>query len=80
MSEKSILIQELETLQAKAEKELASLTVEADLAKWKTEYLGKSSPVMQIFKRLPEAGKDERAQIGQFANQVKISPGAELMN
>ena len=47
MSEKSVLIQELETLQAKAEKELASLTVEADLAKWKTEYLGKSSPVMQ---------------------------------
>jgi len=73
MSEKSILIQELETLQAKAEKELASLTVEADLAKWKTEYLGKSSPVMQIFKRLPEAGKDERAQIGQFANQVKTA-------
>ena len=28
---------------------------------------------MQIFKRLPEAGKDERAQIGQFANQVKTA-------
>ena len=73
MSEKNILIQELEAQQAKAEGELASLTGEGALAKWKTDYLGKSSPVMQIFKRLPEAGQEERAQIGQFANQVKTA-------
>ncbi len=71
MSEKSVLVQELETLLTNAEAELDSLKSAEDLAKWKTEYLGKSSPVMQIFKRLPEAGKEERAEIGHFANQVK---------
>ena len=73
MSEKNTLIQELETLQTKAEAKLASLSGGVALAKWKTEYLGKASPVMQVFKRLPEAGKEERALIGQFANQVKSS-------
>jgi phenylalanyl-tRNA synthetase alpha chain len=71
MSENQSLIAELEALQVKAEADLAALGGEAELAKWKTEYLGKSSPVMQIFKRLPEASQDERASIGQFANQVK---------
>lgn len=73
MSEKNMLVQELETLKAKAEAELVSLTGEGELAKWKTEYLGKNSPVMQVFKRLAEAGKDERARIGQFANQIKTA-------
>jgi len=73
MSEKNTMIQELETLQAKAEAKLAYLSDETALVKWKTEYLGKASPVMQVFKRLPEAGKEERALIGKFANQVKSS-------
>lgn len=71
MSEKSSLITELETLQKQAEQELAGLENESDLGNWRTQYLGRSAMVMQIFKRLSEAPQEERPRIGQFANQVK---------
>ena len=71
MSEKTNLIGELEALQRKAKKELAALENPAALQAWKRTYLGRSSPVMQIFKRLPEAPKEERPKIGQFANKIK---------
>lgn len=65
------LIKELEAFQRKAEGELAALESPEALQKWKSTFLGRSSAMMQIFKRLPEAPQDERAKIGQFANQVK---------
>jgi len=71
MSEKSPLVIELETLQQQAQAELAALKSESELQSWKTRYLGRSATVMQIFKRLPEAAPEQRAAIGQFANQVK---------
>ncbi|MDK2982279.1 MAG: phenylalanyl-tRNA synthetase alpha chain [Chloroflexota bacterium] len=71
MSEKSSLISELEALQAEAEQELAGLTSESDLQNWRSQFLGRSAMVIQIFRRLPEAPKEERPAIGQFANQVK---------
>lgn len=73
MSEKSQLMTELESLQQQAVQELASLKDESVLQNWKSKYLGRSAKVMQIFKRLPEAPKEERAAIGQFANQVKTA-------
>jgi phenylalanyl-tRNA synthetase alpha chain len=78
MSEKSPLIIELETLQKQAEQALAGLKSESDLQSWRTQYLGRSAMVMQIFRRLPEAPKDERPGIGQFANQVKNALEAQL--
>ncbi len=78
MSENSQLIKELEELQRRAENELASLQNEQDLQKWRSHYLGRSADVMQIFKRLPEAPKEERPHIGQFANQVKSTLEAKL--
>ena len=71
MSEKSQLITELEELQQQVEQELAGLQNLSDLQAWRSQYLGRSAMVMQIFKRLPEAPKEERPRIGQFANQVK---------
>jgi phenylalanyl-tRNA synthetase alpha chain len=78
MSENSQLIKELEELQLQAEKELAGLQGEDDLQKWRSLYLGRSAKVMQIFKRLPEAPKEDRPRIGQFANQVKSALEAQL--
>jgi phenylalanyl-tRNA synthetase alpha chain len=78
MSEKSQLITELESLQQQAEKELAGLNNEDALQKWHTQYLGRSAMVMQIFKRLAEASKEERPLIGQFANQVKDALETQL--
>jgi phenylalanyl-tRNA synthetase alpha chain len=71
MSEKKDLLQELEALHAQAEQALGALADEAGLAGWKSEYLGKASPVTQIFKRMGEAQPEERGRIGQAANQVK---------
>jgi len=71
MAEKPGLIQELEDLQMKAEQELQNISEAAALQAWKTQYLSRSSVVMAFFKRLPEAPKEERPVIGQFANQVK---------
>ena len=73
MSEKSQLITELETIQQQAEQELANTQNEKSLQNWRSQYLGRSAKVMQIFKRLPEAPKEERANIGQFANKVKTA-------
>ena len=52
---------------------MAGLQSESDLQAWRSQYLGRSAMVMQIFKRLPEAPKEERPRIGQFANQVKTN-------
>jgi len=71
MSEKSGLIQELEALQKKAESELKGVQDVVSLQSWRATFLSRSSDVMAIFKRLPEAPKEERPKIGQFANQVK---------
>jgi phenylalanyl-tRNA synthetase alpha chain len=71
MSENKSLLEELEALRAQAERSLNELADEAGLAGWKSEYLGKASPVTQIFKRMGEAPPEERGRIGQAANQVK---------
>lgn len=71
MSEKLGLINELKALQKKAESELENIQDIAALQSWKGAYLSRSSEVMTFFKRLQEAPKEERPQIGQFANQVK---------
>jgi len=71
MSEEADLIQELEKIKEKALDLLSGFRSEEDLQEWKSAYLGKSSPVMQVFKRLPEAPKEDRPKIGQYANEVK---------
>jgi len=78
MSEKSGLIQELEALQKKAEAELKGIQDTATLQSWRATFLSRSSDVMAIFKRLPEAPKEERPEIGQFANQVKSALEAQF--
>ncbi|MCD6356208.1 MAG: phenylalanine--tRNA ligase subunit alpha [Anaerolineaceae bacterium] len=78
MSEKSELINELKILQKKAESELEILIDKDALQTWKTKYLSHSSVVMAFFKRLPEAPKEDRPIIGQFANQVKSTLEAQF--
>ena len=78
MSEKSGLIQELEALQKKAESELKGIQDAVALQSWRATFLSRSSDVMTIFKRLPEAPKEDRPKIGQFANQVKAALEAQF--
>ena len=80
MSEKSKLIQELEALQKKAESDLIGIQDADSLEKWRSTYLSRSSEVMSFFKRLPEAPKEERPMIGQFANQIKSELETQFEN
>jgi len=73
MSEKITLVEELKILQDQALSKLSDLKDEKEIQAWKAAYLSRSSDVMGIFKRLPEAPPADRPNIGQFANQVKTS-------
>jgi phenylalanyl-tRNA synthetase alpha chain len=72
MTDNDILL-ELEELKRASLAELASVQDEAGLQAWKVASLGRSAPVMLVFSRLPQFSKELRPQIGQHANQVKIS-------
>ena len=80
MSEKSGLIQELKALKEKAELELKEAQDADSLQNWHAAYLSRSSKVMAFFKRLPEAPKEERPGIGQFANQIKAALENQFKN
>lgn len=67
------VLQELEQLQSAALEGLASIQDEPALQAWRVANLGRSAPVMQVFTRLPQFSKELRPQIGQRANQVKLS-------
>jgi phenylalanyl-tRNA synthetase alpha chain len=65
------LIAELEKIKELALEALEQANDEASLTLWKTSHLGRSAPVMQAFSRLAQVEKDQRASVGQKANQVK---------
>ncbi|MCE1253616.1 MAG: phenylalanine--tRNA ligase subunit alpha [Anaerolineae bacterium] len=71
MTDDNNLLRQLETIQADALKALETAADESSLQTWRTAYLGRSAPVMNIFSRLGEVSKEERPIIGQRANQVK---------
>ena len=67
------LLQQLADFKKEALTALEQIQDEAGLAKWKTNSLGKSAFVMQIFSRMGEAKKEDRPAIGNAANQVRVS-------
>jgi phenylalanyl-tRNA synthetase alpha chain len=72
MTDNNILL-ELEELKRASLADLDKVQDEAALQAWKVTNLGRSAPVMLVFSRLPQFAKELRPQIGQQANQVKIS-------
>jgi phenylalanyl-tRNA synthetase alpha chain len=71
MTDKPIQPADLDALKGEALEALGRLSAEADLAAWKTRFLGRNSPVMQAFARLPGLPADIRPEMGRKANQVK---------
>jgi phenylalanyl-tRNA synthetase alpha chain len=65
------VLQQLAEIQSAALAQLEQVADEAALQAWKVAHLGRSSPVMLVFQRLPQYPKEERPAIGQRANQVK---------
>jgi phenylalanyl-tRNA synthetase alpha chain len=78
MSEERFTMTELDTIQQMALAALAGVEDEAALQAWRTANTGRSAAVMQIFSRLPQFPKEDRPQIGQRANQVKLALEAAL--
>ena len=70
MADNDLLIQ-LEEIQGKGLEALTGVTDEATLNIWKTAFLGRSAPVMQVFSRLAEVSKEQRPLVGQAANRIK---------
>jgi phenylalanyl-tRNA synthetase alpha chain len=66
-------VKQLEDIQARALADLSAVSNEASLEIWRVANLGRSSEVMLVFSRLSQFPKELRPQIGQAANQVKVS-------
>ena len=43
------------------------------LEAWRVAYVGRSSPLMQVFSELGKLSKEERPQVGAAANRVKVA-------
>lgn len=78
MPEELDLLQQLEDIQSKALAALEQVQDEAGVNNWRSTYLGRTAPVMQVFTQLGKAPKELRPQIGQSANQVKQALEAAL--
>ncbi len=63
--------QELETLAAKAETELAGLDGSADLEAWRVRYLGRKGDLTGILRGLANVPIEERKSLGARANEIK---------
>jgi phenylalanyl-tRNA synthetase alpha chain len=73
MTEQVNLFDQLDEIQRSALDALVQVRDDYSLQAWRTSYLGRSAPVMQVFSRLGQAPKELRPQIGQRANQVKVT-------
>ncbi len=78
MSEKPIILDQLEQAREKALALLSEIQDEEPLQAWRREYLGKSSVVMTAFSSIGQQSKEFRPLVGQAANQVKQALEAAL--
>ncbi|MEW6717815.1 MAG: phenylalanine--tRNA ligase subunit alpha [Chloroflexota bacterium] len=61
----------LDQIKQEALNDLESVEDETDLEHWRVRYLGRNSPLMQVFGNIRQLSKEERSSVGQHANQVK---------
>ena len=72
------MIEKLEEIKSDGLKALEGVTNEGELDHWRVKHLGRSSPIMEVFKRMGGIAKEERGQVGRMANQIKNSLEAAL--
>ena len=65
------MLNKLKEIEQTALDALESVKDQAALDAWRVAYLGRSSPVMQVFSGLGGLSKEERPVVGQAANKVK---------
>lgn len=71
MAEEGNILEELDRIRQVGLDALGTVQDEAGLQAWRTAHLGRSSPVMLVFTRLGQIGKELRPAVGQKANEVK---------
>jgi len=67
------MLDKLKEIEKSALVALQSVKDQAALEAWRVTYLGRSSPVMQVFSGLGGLSKEERPAVGQAANKVKMA-------
>jgi phenylalanyl-tRNA synthetase alpha chain len=65
------MLPQLNDIEQFAISSLREVQDEAALEQWRVTYLGRSSPLMQVFDQLGSLAKEERPAIGKRANEVK---------
>ncbi len=65
------MLDRIEQIEKEALVALAKAQDEAALEQWRVAFLGRSSPLMQIFDQMGKLSKEERPLIGRRANQAK---------
>ncbi len=78
MTEEVNIYGELEQIQQAGLEALKAVNSESELQTWRSNHLGRSAPVMQVFSRMGQIAKEERQAVGQKANQVKTALEAAL--
>ncbi len=68
----------LEQIEQSALAALVDIQDDEQLERWRVTYLGRSSPLMEVFNGLGQLPKEERPVIGRRANQVKQTLEAAL--
>ena len=65
------MLEKLKEIEKTALEALSAVSDEATLEAWRVAFLGRSSPLMQVFSGLGLLSKEERPAVGQKANEVK---------
>jgi phenylalanyl-tRNA synthetase alpha chain len=71
MAEKEAELQKLEQIKSEALAVLADVADEEALEAWRVAHLGRSSPVMEVFKSMGKLDKELRPVMGKAANEVR---------
>lgn len=72
------MLEKLNEIQAAALEALKSVTDDESLQAWRVAHVGRSSPLMMLFKEFGKLTKEERPVVGQRANEVKVALEAAL--
>jgi len=71
MAEKETELKKLEQIKSEALAVLADVADEEELEAWRVTHLGRSSPVMGVFKNMSMLGEELRPVMGKAANEVR---------
>lgn len=67
------MLEQLNDIEKNAMEALRSVADQAALEAWRVTYIGRSSPLMQVFAGLGKLSKEERPAVGAAANRVKAA-------